>query len=578
MKILNKLLPILVVLTMSFWAIKPLLNTGFYPMHDDTQVARVFEMHKALTDGMFPVRWVEDLGYGFGYPIFNFYAPLAYYVGAKFMLLGLNALTATKLMIGLGTVLAGIFMHFIAKEFWGKIGGIISALLYVYAPYHALNIYVRGAVAELWAYAFIPLVFFSVYKVYENLKSYSNSQKKLKLNRKETTWLWVCLTSVSYAAIVLSHNLTAMMVTPFVFVYSVFLYIKLRMADNFYKSYFVLFGLLIGILLSAFYFIPVLFEMKYTNVLSVVGGGSNYKDHFACLSQLWNSTWGFAGSAPGCTDGFSLRVGKLHILLGLISLPALIPLYKNDRSKFQTVSMFVIFLLFSVFLSINQSRILWDTIPHMAFFQFPWRFLVIISFFTSFVGGGFFWLMEKKVDRNTLYKYFYWSAAITTIAVIIVVYSKIFIPQEITHKNSKEYTSKQELNWRVSKISDEYLPQNFAKPYHVSSVPRNKIVSNKNIKIISQSAKTNRILLTVEVIEKTDLQINLAYFPGWHVYVDDQQITFKYSNFGILVPVDKGNHKIEIRYSQTPIQKIGNVFSVIGMSILVIGIIRRYKN
>src|SRR5258706_6997293 len=99
MKNFKKLLPVIIVLLLSFWAIRPLLNSGFFPMHDDTQVARVFEMKKSLNDGMFPVRWVADLGYGYGYPIFNFYAPFAYYLGGFLNLVGLNALAATKLMM-----------------------------------------------------------------------------------------------------------------------------------------------------------------------------------------------------------------------------------------------------------------------------------------------------------------------------------------------------------------------------------------------------------------------------------------------------------------------------------------------
>ncbi|HSA83405.1 MAG TPA: hypothetical protein VLF20_00780, partial [Patescibacteria group bacterium] len=87
MNILKKMSPLLLVLGLSYWAVAPFFLPGFFPMHDDTQVARVFEMHKALIDGQFPVRWVADLGYHYGYPIFNFYAPLAYYIGAFFMVL-----------------------------------------------------------------------------------------------------------------------------------------------------------------------------------------------------------------------------------------------------------------------------------------------------------------------------------------------------------------------------------------------------------------------------------------------------------------------------------------------------------
>ncbi|MBI2614069.1 MAG: hypothetical protein HYW62_04845, partial [Candidatus Levybacteria bacterium] len=158
---------LILILILSFWAIKPLFISGFFPMHDDTQVARVFEMGKVLRNGVFPVRIVPDLGYGYGYPLFNFYAPLAYYIGGLFVLLGFDALAATKIMMALGVFLAGVFMYLLAREFFGRLGGIISGLFYVYAPYHALDIYVRGDVAEFWAYAFIPLAFLGIYKVFE---------------------------------------------------------------------------------------------------------------------------------------------------------------------------------------------------------------------------------------------------------------------------------------------------------------------------------------------------------------------------------------------------------------------------
>ncbi len=96
MQKIKKYIPFVFIILLSFWAIKPLLNNGFFPMHDDTQVARVYEMKKALADGVFPVRWSQDLGYGYGYPIFNFYAPLAYYVGGYINLLGFNSLNATS--------------------------------------------------------------------------------------------------------------------------------------------------------------------------------------------------------------------------------------------------------------------------------------------------------------------------------------------------------------------------------------------------------------------------------------------------------------------------------------------------
>src|SRR5690242_19867745 len=136
MKRIKYLLPFVIIVLLSYFAIKPFFISGFFPIDDDTQVARVFEMHKSLVDGMFPVRWVADLGYGYGYPIFNFYAPLAYYLGGLFTFI-FDALIATKIMMVIGIILSGVFMYLFAKQFWGISGGLISAFLYLYIPYHA---------------------------------------------------------------------------------------------------------------------------------------------------------------------------------------------------------------------------------------------------------------------------------------------------------------------------------------------------------------------------------------------------------------------------------------------------------
>lgn len=245
----KKYLPFLIVFLLSFFVIRPLFMEGFFPVHDSTQVERVFEMSKALRDGMFPVRWVADLGYGYGYPIFNFYAPLAYYAGAFINLLGFDPLLSTKIMIGFPLIFSGVAMYLLARDFWGKIGGIISGVFYLYAPYHALDTYVRGDVGELWAYAFIPLCFYGAWKIYKKL-SFSN----------------IALFSLSFAAIILSHNLTAFMITPFLLCFIIFLCLLSERERKKTVAISLLFTFILGIGIAAFYWIPALFEMKFTNI------------------------------------------------------------------------------------------------------------------------------------------------------------------------------------------------------------------------------------------------------------------------------------------------------------------------
>ena len=86
MKFLKLILFPLLLIILSCQSVSHLLIPGFFPIHDNTQVERVFEMSKSLSSGMFPVRWVSDLGYAYGCPIFKFYAPLSYSVGVFFCL------------------------------------------------------------------------------------------------------------------------------------------------------------------------------------------------------------------------------------------------------------------------------------------------------------------------------------------------------------------------------------------------------------------------------------------------------------------------------------------------------------
>lgn len=574
MTIIKRVFPLIILLVISFWSIRPFFNKGFFQIHDDTQVARVYEMHRALSDGLFPVRWVPDLGYGFGYPIFNFYAPLAYYLGGILAFLGFNALVVTKIIMAMGIIFAGIFMYFLSKEFWGRAGGLISASLYIYAPYHAIDIYVRGDLAEFWAYAFIPLAFFGIYKLSLSLKTYANSQY-LKNNSliKKSIWGWLCVSSLGYAAIILSHNLAAMMVTPFLFIFTCILYISLRTEERIYRPYFVILALLMGIALSAFYWLPVFPELTYTNVLSVVGGGSNYKDHFVCLSQLWNSPWGFGGSAPGCTvDGLSFKIGKLHILLSLLALPALALLFKRDKAKAIIIVYFIISCIFSIFLMLKESLFIWNFIPHMAFFQFPWRFLLLTSFFTSFLGGSIIYVLPKFSN--------YFKVGFTAALLLLIVFLnyKLFVPQKNIEVNSESYTDKSILVWKTSKASDEYLPRNFFIPILPKFVPTSRFIANKDVNVTSIIDKTQLLSFNSQAKNKTTLKINLAYFPAWHVFLDNKQTWFKYSNRGIILDIPKGKHKLEIKFIQTPIEKAGNAISIAGVIGLLIGIIKRKKD
>ena len=569
MKIIKNIFPILTVFILSFFSIKPLFVSGFFPMHDDTQVARVYEMGKSLSVGMFPVRWAADLGYGYGYPIFNFYAPLAYYFGGALNALGTDALLSTKIMMIVGIILSGVFMYLLTRELWGKIGGLVSSLFYIYAPYHAVDIYVRGDVAEFWAYAFIPLAFYGFLKAY-----------------KEKKWKYIVIGAFGFSAVILSHNLTAMMITPFL----IFLLFFLLLTDTKEKigsTFYFLIALFFGLSISAFYWLPALFEMKFTNVFSQIGGGAHFKDHFACIFQLWQSPWGFGGSALGCIDGISLKIGKLHVIFSLTSIVILIISlkYKKFKNLFSKTDQQIIFAIFSVFafvisvlLTLEISKPIWEFIPVMAFFQFPWRFLLPISFSTSILAGFSIWIIQKaekdiiKLDKAN------YIIAFIAIFTLIFFNSKLFAPQTFILKEESDYTNLKTLRWTTSKISDEYMPKNFKIPKSENEVVKDKIKAEKNqIDVLYLASDTKSLHASIKASNKALIQINTAYFPSWSIFVDNKKADFNVTNKGISLFIPIGDHSLDMIFIQTPIEKFGNSISLASLFLLIAGIILSRK-
>ncbi|HVT01649.1 MAG TPA: 6-pyruvoyl-tetrahydropterin synthase-related protein [Patescibacteria group bacterium] len=554
---------IILYLVLGVFSVIPFFKPGFFAFHDDVQVSRFYEMGRSLANGQFPVRWVADLGYGFGYPIFNFYSVLPYYIGGFITLFGADALLAAKIVFVIGIIVSGVSMYFLVNEFFGKTAALVAAVSYLYFPYHAVNIYVRGDLAELFAYAFLPLVFLGLFKIH-----YSNKNSFPKIA--------IIILSLSFAGLIISHNLSALMCGIFVLI---FIPLSLIIAKDkkIYRWYILSF--LISFLLSSFYVLPVLSEMKYTNVLSQigVGGGSNYKDHFLCINQLWNSPWGFGGSTKGCVaDGLSFRLGKIYVILSFVSIVTIIFYFKKMQDKAFIALLSIAFLLISIFMTLNISSFVW-AIPYMNFLQFPWRFLNFAGLFMSILIGVLMYIVGKFTKKEI-----YIGVVALTIILVIFFNAKLFTPQEYLNRSAAYYTNKYYLNWTASKISDEYLPKGFEKPTGPSDVwshPYEAVLPDGNLPLPNDLIKKT----PTDIVVKTNLAqdfnaiAQIPYFPAWKIYIDGQSVDYKVKNGEMYFTIPSGSHQIEASFRQTYIEKFGDLLTIVGVVVLSLVIINKSK-
>jgi uncharacterized membrane protein len=100
---------LLLTLLLTVFALGPLLQPGYlWGAHDARHnVYFLFEFDRSIQDGIWYPRWAPDFTFGYGYPFFNIYGPLASYVGEVFHLIGFDFVSSVKIVFGLSIVFSG---------------------------------------------------------------------------------------------------------------------------------------------------------------------------------------------------------------------------------------------------------------------------------------------------------------------------------------------------------------------------------------------------------------------------------------------------------------------------------------
>ncbi|MEK7497523.1 MAG: hypothetical protein AAB656_01245 [Patescibacteria group bacterium] len=542
-------LPLLIVIIFGLLAGRGLIGPGYFNMHDDLQMMRQLEMEKCFLDLQIPCRWVQDMGYGFGYPLFNFYPPLPYLVGEIFRVVGFSFVDTVKILFVLSFVASGITMYFLAKEFFGKVGGVLSAIFYVWAPYHSVDVYVRGAMNEAWALIWFPLLLLCAYKV---------------IIEKKKIFPWLVGISLGFFGLLTSHNLMVLIFTPVLGIWSLIWIIKEK------KWMRIPYLFLSGILafgLAAFFTLPVLVEQSLVQTDTLVKGYYEYTAHFADFNQLLLSRfWGYGPSIWLENDGMSFQIGHMHWIVSLVIMLLLFYFIvfkkKISFNLLIPTSFFLIVGWFSAFMIHSRSIFIWQKIGPLAFVQFPWRFLTIVVLSFSFAVGSLVLLLPKKIS--------YWAVSLL-IALLLILNWNYFLPQNgklgaLTDK--EKFTS---AAWELQQTAGifDYLPK-YA--WTAPKEPQQKggltEVMRGQAVVTNPYQNSNSASFDIAVEdESSQVRIGILKFEGWRVYVDGSEIkTFvpeeeQWGRMWIVVP--KGVHKITLKFVNTPVRTVANTISII---------------
>ncbi len=531
---------------------------------------RVQQLVTAVAQGHFPVRWMPDANYGYGYPFYNFYAPLSIYLTAVFRFIGFSYVRSIQLSQLAGFLTAAAGMFYLARRwFRSDWAGLLAAVAYTMAPFHLVNVYVRGdSLAEFWAMAFYPLILLAADVLIRRFR------EGLRHNGR-----YAALLALAYAALILSHNISALIFSPFLLLYLLLAWLATRPSPitghrppttDFRLPITLLAALLLAFALAAWFFIPALAEKSLAQLDTVTSGYFHFSNHFLGTAGQPLVQSGFLFDYD-VLDRQAFRMGLAQAVTIAAGLAVLLATWRRPSTIQSYRRLFLILsLLIATFMLTPLSRLLWEYLPLLDFTQFPWRFLSVQAFAGALAVGVLALLPRREI-----------VVPVTAVLLLLAGLGGlrpdylILTDADVTADRLAQY------EWFTGNIgttvSFEYLPPTVApRPYTSQWLNGGerwpvKALSGQLTAAELTEGRAARQTWRVETAVPSTLTFPTLYWPGWKGEVDGQAVAIRPSDGSGLITLDvpASSHEITLRLTRTPVRLAAELVSLAAVLLLL---------
>ena len=355
-------------------------------------------------------------------------------------------------------------------------------------------------------------------------------------------WRWVAIGGLSISGLILTHNIVSYMFLPLVFILGIFLFRKSLMR--------LLLVFLTGLLGSMYFWFPALVDSKLMHYETVF----NFIDHFPTIRQLLTPYWGYGASVAGSYDTMSFFMGEVNILVIVLSFGFFLFSYKRLVARERLWWWWNMLIIGVSMVMMNyRSSYLWDHLPLIAYFQFPWRFLTVVTFATA--------LLVVFISK------FRFSRIIALLIIFLSIglnYSR-FEPHDYLLRNDDyflgRYIPVPDPSELYKSLGEEYLRlPSTTKIRPLMLYPR-IFPQNESIKVTELDSLTS--IITTDSGIPMQLNYNKYNFPGWRGTIDGKLLPLTsgppFGQIQFFVP--SGTHTIRISFGETPLKVFFDIVS-----------------
>ena len=560
------------VLLIGFLAVWPFLSIASLPQETDAElhIFRVHELAYLVRNGEWYPRWAPNFYHGYGYPIFNYYAPLTYYLALPITLMPpFDAVDGVKAVFVLGMLLGGLGLYGFVRDNWGREAGYVAAAVFLYAPYvQYIDPHARGVLPESFSFGAFALALWLLDC----------------LGRRPTRWRW--LTAVlSITTVILSHNLMALLFFGLLVAWVVWSASSGKWHETESRWWPPLVALFLGLSMATFFWLPIWLERDAVNLNTLIGQGDNYDFHTHFLA--WTDLLAFSQRLDwGATaPAFRFNLGVVQWLLVAVSTVLL--LLRRLEHKAQA-TFFVLATAVLLWLMLPSSAMVWELIPVLPYFQFPWRLLGPAAAMIAIVAGvgtdGLIRIVSNT--RQTLIK----TSVLTAIFVLLSILLGLPMSQPTPWPDFEEVNTlrmsviEQRGRWLGTTSTADYVPrkvkvtpkrQGQVVQGFFDGVPLDRVnwaVVPDETMIEQEELRPLHVRYTINTPKSFHLRLFQFYFPGWVATIDGQPVAIEIGKPEglIVIKIPKGEHVVDVQFGTTPARTLADRISLAALIVTIL--------